>query len=108
MLSFRPEGVAQLYEGLAAGVTALAEAIAVEARRDAPVGTGELRDSINVEVTLGALGEVVAIVHATSPHALFVEVGTVNMPAEPYMTPALLAGQARAPEIIGAGMRTKL
>lgn len=49
-----------------------------------PVDTGELRDSLYVAPTED--GEVIG---AGAEHALFVELGTVHMAAQPYLTPAM-------------------
>lgn len=38
----------------------------------------------------------------------YVELGTVKMPARPFLTPALLARRQDAPQLIAAGMRKHL
>ena len=37
---------------------------------------------------------------STAPHALYVEFGTVNMPAEPFLEPALSRNVGRATEVM--------
>lgn len=49
-----------------------------------PVDTGELRDSIQIL----KIGDKKWSIVATADHALPVELGTVNTPAQPYMQPA--------------------
>jgi HK97 gp10 family phage protein len=56
------------------------------AKKNAPVDTGNLRNSIQSTVSDNGLrGEVTA--HAE--YAIYVEMGTVRTPAQPYMMPAL-------------------
>lgn len=61
-----------------------AKAVAEDARADAPVDTGRLRSSITSEMD----GDT-AIVRATAPYAVYVELGTSRAPAQPYLKPAL-------------------
>ncbi len=73
---------------LAAGekrVAYLAHAIANEAVILAPVDTGELQQSIRAR----RLDPSVWRVSAHAPHALHVEFGTQNGPAQPYLRPAV-------------------
>ncbi len=59
------------------------------ARREAPVRTGRLRDSI-VSLPLERHGgRMTAGVWAQAPYALWVEIGTRRMRAQPYLRPAL-------------------
>lgn len=53
------------------------------AKENAPVATGELRDSIHVEKD-GTDHKVVA----DADHAVFVELGTSKMAAQPFLGPA--------------------
>lgn len=62
----------------------LVDDIAADAQDKAPVETGELKASISGEVD-GTSGRV----SATADHAAYVELGTENMPAQPYLRPAL-------------------
>ncbi len=83
---------------------------ATEARRGAPVRTGRLRDSIAPLPLERRDGQATAGVWAQAPYALWVEIGTTRMAAQPYLEPALetvqdatgaLVGQARVavPEV---------
>jgi HK97 gp10 family phage protein len=60
-----------------------------------PVQTGRLRDSITSEVE----GDT-AIVSANTEYALFVELGTRNMAAQPFLRPAMLAAAGSAGEFL--------
>ena len=62
----------------------IAGMVEVDAAANAPVDTGELRDSIFSEVQTG-----VAIVGASAEHAAAVELGTSQMSPQPYLRPAL-------------------
>ena len=75
------------------------------ARREAPVRTGRLRDSIISLPIERRDGRMTAGVWAQAPYALWVELGTRHMRAQPYLRPALgivrdaanaLLGQIRA------------
>lgn len=80
-------GLARVERKLTAGfdraVDETTEAVAGDARQFAPVDEGELRASIEPRTTDEG-GEVVA----TADHAAYVEFGTSNMSAQPYMLPA--------------------
>jgi HK97 gp10 family phage protein len=70
-------------------VQAVADDIAGDARRLAPVVTGRLRDSIGTErpVRKGSEGDTVRVV-ARAYYAQFVELGTRNMGPRPFLRPA--------------------
>lgn len=60
-----------------------------KARSLAPVDTGKLRESINyVVIPDDQLGWQV-VVYAATDYALYVEYGTVNSPAQPFLRPAV-------------------
>lgn len=61
-----------------------AKAVAKDARANAPVDTGRLRGSITTEMD----GDT-AIVRATAPYAVYVELGTSRAAAQPFLKPAL-------------------
>lgn len=65
-------------------LTRIAEEIAQDAKRFAPVDTGFLRSSI--QATPAENGK--ATVRAGAPYAGFVEMGTSRMRARPYLRPA--------------------
>ena len=111
------------------------------AKRNAPVDSGELRDSIKTEVIRGNPGKAafgkarrggasaeeasaaaraanaaakgagasaLVRVRASSPHAHFPEFGTVNMPAQPFMGPALRAEQGDVVNSIRADLASEI
>ena len=59
-----------------------------DARFDAPIDTGRLRESISVENERNH-DSATSKVYTNVEYALFQELGTVNMPAQPFMMPAL-------------------
>lgn len=59
-----------------------------QARALAPVDTGELRDSITFTVRRTATTFAVVVL-AGADHALYVELGTSRMSAQPYLRPVL-------------------
>jgi HK97 gp10 family phage protein len=61
------------------------EAIALDARRLAPKDTGNLADSISVDVH----GADKVTITDTAEYARYVELGTRYMEPEPYLRPAL-------------------
>jgi len=68
------------------------EALATAAQRLAPVDTGTLRASIHVDSVERSGMSVTATVSTggeASEYAVYVELGTRRMAAQPYMTPAL-------------------
>lgn len=81
-----------------AATNTLGEDVATDARTLAPVDTGALRDSIHAEP-----GKVVVEV----PYAAFVEYGTSDTPAQPYLRPAAdTVNDDHALGIAAAVMRT--
>lgn len=60
------------------------------ARQLAPVLTGNLRDSIAIEIPKS--GNMLSVrVVASAPYAAFVELGTVNTEPQPFLGPAMQA-----------------
>jgi HK97 gp10 family phage protein len=59
--------------------------IEAHAKTLAPVDTGALRNSIRMEPT----GELSAEVAVGVDYGLYVEMGTVHAPAQPFLTPAV-------------------
>jgi HK97 gp10 family phage protein len=85
-----------------ASVQAACDLIADTARTLCPVDTGELRDSITVDVQQVAFQSITGTVFATAPYAEYVEFGTgrrgdpsvphtdkPGMAAQPFMRPAV-------------------
>ena len=76
-------------------IDALGEAVATtgiiaqaDARAFVAVDTGALKASISSDIDFTATS-VEATVFTNNPYSLYQEMGTVNMPAHPYMMPAL-------------------
>ena len=66
-------------------------AIANDAIKGSPVLTGNNRRSIQYEVGPGAAiakEDLTAAIYSTSGYGGYIETGTVNMPARPYLKPA--------------------
>lgn len=84
--------------------------LADEIRARAPVDTGALRDSIEVEpprgtssygrVVIGGNGH-----NGDTYYAMFIEFGTVLMPASPFIRPSAIAARARIGRAIGRKLR---
>ena len=68
------------------------------ARRLAPVDTGELRDSIETDLTRHSI-------EATAEHAIYVEEGTINMAPQPFLRPAAEQAFADAARRLRGGSR---
>lgn len=77
-----PDGIARFQAELEKCRTAVLRAIAEDARRLAPVETGQLRESIEAHPAEG-------IVTVGTDHWQFQEYGTRYQDAQPFMRPAL-------------------
>jgi HK97 gp10 family phage protein len=91
-----PQVMAAVARGGEVAAQRTRETIRDEAQARAPVLTGELRDSVEVQgedVTVGAV------------HGGYVEFGTRFMPAQPFFTPAVDAGAKAFETYIGAVFR---
>lgn len=77
-----------------------------EAKVLVPVDTGALQDSIRVEVE----GDLVqfAVGGGNIDYALYVEMGTSKMPAQPFMRPAIDTKQKEALKAIGANLEKQM
>jgi HK97 gp10 family phage protein len=58
----------------------------------AAVDTGEMRDKIEI-TKYPRYGSQIGTLEAKADHSIFVEYGTVNMDAQPFMTPAAEQGR---------------
>ena len=74
-------------------VDAVVELIASDAQSNAPVDTGELRDSI--EAVMEEASELIirGAIEVGAEHGVYQEFGTIHMPAQPYLAPALDANR---------------
>ena len=75
------------------GVSDAADAVAEEAKARVPINSGELRDSIHVEND--PLDAYVAEVVADAPYAIFVELGTKDKAAHPFLRTAVDAALSK-------------
>lgn len=82
------------------------EVIAEEARALVPVDTGALQESIKVDVE----GEAVNLVAGGGDvdYSLHVEFGTVRMPAQPFMRPAIDTKQKQATKAIAYNLQAQI
>lgn len=78
----------QLIEAQERAAQRVGEWAAEQARSLAPVDTGELRDSITFTIRRTATTFAVVVL-AGADHALYVELGTSRMSAQPYLRPVL-------------------
>jgi HK97 gp10 family phage protein len=76
-----------------------------DARRNAPVKTGTLRESIQAEYDDKTITGRVA---ATARYAKFVEHGTDDTAAQPFMLPAAEAARRRFPKRVRAEIKAEL
>ncbi len=76
---------------ISAAMNDAVQAVANAARRYAPVDTGELKNSIDSDVSGSTISNCKGRVFATARHAAFVEFGTSRSPMQPYLRPALSA-----------------
>ncbi|MCH9836653.1 HK97 gp10 family phage protein [bacterium] len=65
-----------------------ANQIYTRSQNTVPVDTGTLKASAKVDPAKGAAGEYTAQVHYETLYALYVEMGTSKMSAQPYLVPA--------------------
>lgn len=83
---------------------ALAEEAASIAYQLCPVDTGYLRDSIAVERSTSALALYASLV-VGAEYATFVELGTSEQAAQPFVSPAIAAVQKRAQPLVKQYLR---
>ena len=74
--------------------------IEADAKRNAPVDTGNLRSAITSMVEQIAADAMQGQVGAPVEYALFVELGTSKMSAQPYLRPALRNNFSKVVSII--------
>lgn len=80
--------------------------IAEDAYDRAPVDTGELRESI--KWIKSKPGGIAAIVLVGAKHGLFVEFGTINMAAQPFLIPAMQKERPKLFKRVQKRMRREL
>lgn len=89
------------------GVTQCAEDFTGKAMAAAPVDTGTLRGSIHIESIEGGGSSVTARVATggEADYAVFVEMGTYKMGAQPFMAPTLIENRAVYEEVMSRALR---
>lgn len=91
-----------LRAGLKLAVKASAAAIKADAKKRAPVESGNLKKSIRYRVDPDGLG---ATVRVDEFYGRFVEYGTTSQDPQPFMTPAAEAERTRFPGRISDDVR---
>jgi HK97 gp10 family phage protein len=86
-------------------VKAETEEVADDMRMNAPFLTGELRESIGAEFNPKTI---TGRATATSRHAVFVENGTSDTPAQPFAEPAAERARRRFPDRAKADLKEAL
>ena len=104
-------GVAALtalaHEGAVDGVTQCAEDFTGKAQAAAPVDTGTLRGSIHIDGIESDGASVTARVSTggEADYAVFVEMGTHKMAAQPFMAPTLIENREVYEAVMGRALR---
>lgn len=93
----------QVPEGAARGCLKGAMLIEGEAKLLAPVDTGAMRSSIASEPIKNG-----AQVGPHTDYAAYVEFGTINMNAQPYMTPAVEAKKDAVRRVVGEEVNVEI
>ena len=78
-----------------------------DARDNAPVDTGNLKQSISTEHERSAEAAT-STVYTNVEYGLYQEMGTVNMPAHPYMMPALNANKSTFEQLARKELETAI
>ena len=86
-------------EAILTGVNLAGLLVEGTAKNIVPVDTGELRDSINTNSKAIPSGAE-ATVGTNKEYALYVELGTSKMQAQPYLKPALQKNKDKAKKLI--------
>ena len=81
------------------------EVIAAEIRKRAPVDTGRLRDSIRVGDAKAYQKAVHGTIVIDEYYAMFIEFGTIQRPADPFIRTAVEASRSRARMAMVAAMK---
>lgn len=112
MFKIRRTGIMQLQNQLSEGLEAVSERILAEARARAPVETvrdpAYTRDTLHTDNTHSREWPKPAVFVATaSGDGFFVHEGTVDTPAQPFLSQALDAVRAQIPSIIRSETKGK-
>jgi HK97 gp10 family phage protein len=79
---------ARVDAGVRTAVQRAGQSIYTRSQQSVPVDTGTLKSSAQVEPVKGAAGQYTGQVHYETYYALYVEMGTSKMSAQPYLVPA--------------------
>ncbi|MCZ4612358.1 HK97 gp10 family phage protein [Streptomyces sp. Lzd4kr] len=79
----------EIKQALVKGVKESAEAVRDDVKRNVPVDTGNLRESVDIRFREGGLVADVGWFDQQDFYAVFVEFGTRSRPAQPSLHPAL-------------------
>jgi HK97 gp10 family phage protein len=82
----------EIRERVASLVAKTAEDIVADAKRNAPVRTGFLRNSIESDVDRkgnASFSRITATIRVKASYGIFVEIGTRKMAAQPFLIPAV-------------------
>ena len=85
-ISYKGEVLKTMEKQIFAGLNAVGMFVGTEAQLRAAVDTGNLRDSIVYELDEGTL---TVVVGTNVDYAYYVEHGTINMLAQPFLNPAI-------------------
>lgn len=96
----------QVQAGIKAASTDSAVEIRDNARSNAPIDTGDLRDAIKVRSI--PIGSEVGIFDPDVDYGDYLEFGTSRMPAQPFMTPAVVSERPRYPGRVTSEVRKRL
>jgi hypothetical protein len=105
MFKIRRQGIAELQNQLSDGLEAVADHVLTEARNRAPVGTrdpfGETRDTLHTDKTHSREWPKPAVfVSTANGYGFFVHEGTVDTPAQPFLSQALDSVRPQIPAIM--------
>lgn len=99
--------LAALEEAISEALHGIGEAAEKHAKGKAPVDTGNLRDHIHHAVSEGEKAVYIGTYDKEVPYALYVEVGTHKMAAQPYLKPAAADHKGEYRKIIEDALRGK-
>jgi len=100
-----PQIAAQLNPRVDAAIAAASESIADLARERVPVLSGDLAASIHVEESNQSSGYYVVAGDESADYASYVEFGTSDTPAQPFLIPAAEQGRAEVEQIVTAALQ---
>ncbi|MBB3034054.1 HK97-gp10 family putative phage morphogenesis protein [Alteriqipengyuania lutimaris] len=85
-----------------------AEPVLARMQQLVPVRSGELRDSLSIVLADDGLSVSIGPVGGAAWRAHFVELGTVNMPAEPFIRPAFDGEKDNMKAVIAGQLRSDI